>query len=527
MKHQLRTLTALCAAFAVAPVAALAEEPQYGGELVMAVAAEPPNYDCAANTSFAFIHPIRPHYNTLLKFDAENYPAVTGDLAESWEISDDVLTYTFHLHQNVRFHDGTPFTSRDVQATYDRIRNPPEGVVSIRQALYADIESIETPDDHTVVVTLSAPNAAMLALFASPWDCIYSADKLEEDPRFPETNILGTGPFVFETHAAGSHWIGRRNEDYFVEGRPYLDSFRSIFMTDTAARVTALQAGEVHAEFRGHSPADRDRLIEALGDRAVVHEEPWVCKLVISFNTQREPFDDARVRRALSMAIDRWAGAEHLSRIALVERVGGVLRPGYDLAAPEEELTQFPGFSKDIEAARAEARQLLEEAGVPNLRFTFLNRNIPMPYVPVGIFLIDQWRQIGVEVEHEQLETRAYLSNLRGLNYDVGLDFNCDFMDEPNIQMAKYLSADISPINYAGYSDPRLDELYERQSRETDPERRAQLVREFEEILFEESYIVPSIWWHRIIVHLDEMRNWYMSPSHYLNQDLQDVWLAQ
>jgi hypothetical protein len=169
----------------------------------------------------------------------------------------------------------------------------------------------------------------------------------------------------------------------------------------------------------------------------------------------------------------------------------------------------------------------LEEAGVPNLSFTFLNRNVPMPYVPVGIDLIDQWRQIGVNVEHQQLETSAYLSNLRGLNYDAGLDFACDFMDEPNIQLAKYLSADASPINYAGYNDPKLDELYEQQARETDPARRAETVREFEEHLFQESYIVPSIWWHRIIVHLDEMKNWYMSPSHYLNQDLQDVWLDQ
>ena len=92
-----------------------------------------------------------------------------------------------------------------MRATYDRLRNPPDGVVSIRQASYADIESIETPDDHTVIFKLSAPNAAMLSNFASPWDCIYSAEKLAEDPNFPRQNILGTGPFVFEEHAAGSH----------------------------------------------------------------------------------------------------------------------------------------------------------------------------------------------------------------------------------------------------------------------------------------------------------------------------------
>lgn len=113
---------------------AKAEEPRRGGILNFAVGAEPPNYDCHANTSFAFTHPVRPHYNTLLRFVPDNYPQVEGDLAESWEVSDDGLTYTFHLRQGVQFHDGSPFTSEDVRATYDRLRNPPDGVVSIRQA---------------------------------------------------------------------------------------------------------------------------------------------------------------------------------------------------------------------------------------------------------------------------------------------------------------------------------------------------------------------------------------------------------
>ncbi len=527
MKYQLRALTALCAMFAVVPLAAMADEPKYGGELRFAVSAEPPNYDCHANTSFAFIHPIRPHYNTLLKFDEPNYPEVKGDLAESWEVSDDGLTYTFHLHQTVAFHDGTPFTSRDVKATYERIANPPEGVTSIRAAAYSDIESIDTPDDHTIVFNLSERNASMLTNFASPWDCIYSAEKLAEDPQFPERNVLGTGPFRFVEHAAGSHWVGERYEDYHVEGRPYLDSFRAYFITDTSARVSALQAGEVLAEFRGHSPADRDRLVQALGDQIRVEESPWICSLVVSFNINRPPFDDARVRRALSLAVDRWAGAEHLSRIALVRHVGGLLRPGFELAASEDELTQYPGFGRDIEAARAEAKQLLQEAGQENLSFALLNRNVPMPYTHVGVFLIDQWRQIGLNVGHEQPETSAYLSNLRGGNYDAGLDFNCDAVDDPNLQLAKYISASRAPINYSGSEDPKLDELYDRQKGELDTEARKAILREFEEHALTEAYTIPTIWWHRIIITWNQLQNWYMSPSHYLNQDLQDVWLDQ
>src|SRR4029077_1038973 len=130
--------------------------------------------------------------------------------------------------------------------------------------------------------------------------------------------------------------------------------------------------------FRGESPADRDRLVKSLGDKAMVQESPWVCSLVVTFNTKKKPFDDARVRRALSLSIDRWGGAQALSKVALVRHVGGLLRPGYDLAANEKELLAYPGFSKDINASRTEARKLLQAAGVPNLTFALTNRNVAM-----------------------------------------------------------------------------------------------------------------------------------------------------
>jgi peptide/nickel transport system substrate-binding protein len=211
----------------------------------------------------------------------------------------------------------------------------------------------------------------------------------------------------------------------------------------------------------------------------------------------------------------------------LVRHVGGILRPGYELAASESELVQYPGWGRDINKSRAEAKALLAQAGVKDLKFKFLNRNVPMPYTPVGVFLIDQWRQIGVTAEHEQPETRAYIANLRGGNYEVGLDFNCDAVDDPNLQIIKYISADKSSINYGRYTDRKLDELYEQQKRELDPKKRDALLREFEQHALNEAYTFPTIWWHRIIVNWKQIKGWHMSPSHYLNQDLQDVWLDQ
>lgn len=518
----------LSAAALAAAGAMAAETPKTGGVLKFAVSAEPPNYDCHANSSFAFIHPVRPHYSTLLKFDAAKYPAVKGDLAESWTVSKDGLTYTFKLRKGVKFHDGSTFSSEDIKATYDRLRNPPAGVRSLRQGTYADITTIETPDPLAVVFKLKKPNASMLANFASPWDCVYSAVKLKQDPKFPERNILGTGPFLFAGHVAGSHWTGRKFDGYFEKGKPYLNGYVAIFISG-APMVNALAAGEVLVEFRGHSPADRDRLLKALGDKAVVQETPWVCSLVVTFNTKKKPFDDARVRRALSLAVDRWAGAQALSKVALVRWVGGILRPGYDLAVSEKELVQLPGWSRDINASRAEARKLLQAAGVPNLAFTFTNRTVAMPYTPVGVFLIDQWRQIGVNVKHEQLETRLYLAAQQRDNptFDAALDFNCDFMDEPNLQLQKYLSHDRSAINYAQQTDRVLDDLYDKQSGELDKKKRYAILREFEKRALEQAYTVPTIWWHRIIVHHKVLKGWNILPSHYAGQDLADVWLDQ
>ena len=514
------------AAGAIALTGGAAQTPVAGGLLKFAVSAEPPNYDCHANVSFAFIHPVRPHYSTLLKFDTAHYPKIVGDVAESWQASKDGLTYTFKLKKGVKFHDGSTLSSEDVRATYDRIRKPPAGVKSLREETYADISSIETPDPLTVAFKLKKPNASMLSSFASPWDCIYSAVKLKQDPRWPERNVMGTGPFTFVEHVAGSHWSGRRFEGYFEKGKPHLNGFLALFISG-APMVNALAAGEVLAEFRGHSPADRDRIVKALGDKAVVQETPWVCSLVVTFNTRKKPFDDQRVRKALSLAIDRWSGAQALQKVALVRHVGGILRPGYDLAASEKELVQLPGWSKDINASRAEAKKLLADAGQANLIFTLTNRNIAMPYTPVGVYLIDQWRQLGLNVKHEQLETKLYLAAQQKDNptFDAALDFNCDFMDEPNLQLQKYLSHDRSAINYAQQTDRVLDDLYDKQSGELDKKKRYAILREFEKRTLDQAYTIPTIWWHRIIVLNKQLKGWHITPSHYVGQDLADVWL--
>ena len=512
-------------AWSVGPVAAAA--PKKGGTLTFAISAEAPHYDCHASDTFATLHFVAPFYSTLLKFDLDKYPEVTGDLAESWTVSKDLLTYTFKLHHGVTFHDGSPMTSADVKATYDRLRNPAPGVVSNRKATFSDIDQIETPDDFTVVFKMKAVNAAMIQHFASPWNCIYSAKLLASNPNAPRTKILGTGAFVFVEHVKGSHVLGKRNENYFRKGLPYLDGFKGVFMSNSAAMLNALQGGQILGEFRSISPADRDRLKQAMGDKIRTQEAEWTLNFVVIFNTKKKPFDDARVRRALSLAIDRWGGSVGLSRTSTLRAVGGVLRPGSPDATPEAELVKLPGFSKDIKASRAEAMRLLKEAGAENLTFTLLNRNISQPYTPAGVFVVDQWRQIGIKVEHKQLETAAYLAGMSSGNYDVAIDFSNLFMDDSSLALAKFLSPGRSPENFTGATDNELDTLYDRHLRELDRTKRLGLIRAFETRLMNQAYQVPLLWWHRIVATRSVVMGWRMSPSHTLGQDLTEVWLDQ
>ena len=511
---------------ALALPAAAQETPRRGGTLVYAVNAEPPGYDCQGTTTFVMMQTVGPHYSRLLKFDPDDYPAITGDVATSWEVSPDRLSYVFKLKPGVKFHDGSALTSADVKATYERIRNPPEGVVSVRKARLEEIASIETPDPLTVTFRLKRPDSSMLLNFASPWNCLYSAAKLAADPRFPEKNIMGSGPFRFVESVRGSHWVGARFDDYHEKGKPYLDGFRAQIMSGPAV-VNALQGGQIMAQFRGLSPAERDRLKQALGDRITVVESPWLCKLDLFFNNAKKPYDDLRVRKALTLAVDRWAGAQALSRTAFVKEVGAAIRPGHPMAMTPREIESFPGFGRDGAAAKAEARRLLKEAGQENLKFRLVTRDEPQPFSPVAVYLIDQWRQVGVAVENGPVgvaqQKQAYLAG----NFEVGLDANCFDVDEPDSQLLLYVSTDRSPVNLAHYVDREMDALYDRQKRAESDVEQLSAIRAFEARLLDNAYAGPVVWWQRIVAHSPALRGWKLLPSHYVNQDLAGVWLAQ
>lgn len=516
-------MTSLAVAGALAAPAA-AQTPKRGGTLTFALTAEAPTFDCHATTTYATIHAVSPHYSLLVKIDPAKYPEIQPDLAESWTISPDGLTYTFKLRQGVVFHDGSPFSSKDVKVSFDRIRKPPEGVVSIRAALFDDLVDVAAPDANTVVMQLKAPDAQFLPLVALPFNCIYSAAKLAQDPQFPAKNILGTGPFIATEHVAGSHFLGKRFDKYFEPGKPYLDGFKGQLMK-ASALAPGFQGGQIQAEFRSITPAERDRLVTAMGTKLAVQESPWLCKVELMLNTERKPFDNPKVRQAISMGIDRWGGSEALAKISIMKPVGGPIRPGNPLALAPDELAKLPGYRRNIEEERAAARKLLEEAGVKDLKFKLMNRNVSQPYTPAGVYVVDQLRRIGITAEHQQVDVSQQKNTLLSGEYEAALDGFCGDNEDPRQMLIAYLSRSRSQRNYTRNEAPEVDALYDKFKSAADPAAQKAVADDLQRAILTSAYSMPVLWYNRIVAHTAEVKGWYVSPSHYIGQNLADIWL--
>ena len=167
--------------------------PRAGGEFIFTVNADPPSWDIHQESTWATLYPTQGHYNLLVRFSQTEYPKIDPEVAESWTISADGLVYDFIIRNGIAFHDGSILTSRDVKASYDHIINPPQGVLSPRKALYTSVESVEAPDPHTVRFKLKYPTASFMLNVASPWNHIYKADILAQDPHALDPARGGSG----------------------------------------------------------------------------------------------------------------------------------------------------------------------------------------------------------------------------------------------------------------------------------------------------------------------------------------------
>ena len=183
------------------------------------------------------------------------------------------------------------------------------------------------------------------------------------------------------------------------------------------------------------------------------------------------------------------------------------------------------GFSRDVAAARVEAKHLLAEAGVKEIAVTLLVRDIPIPHYAGADLLAQSWKEIGINVTQDRRNIWDWQKVVDARDFDIALDFSGDFYDDPTFQLTKYVSNDLSPVNFAGSTDRFLDALYVAQAMTTDPRQRAKMVHDFERHALTEAYTVPLLWWDRIVATSSKLKGWNITPSHFLGQDLTDVWL--
>jgi peptide/nickel transport system substrate-binding protein len=294
----------------------------------------------------------------------------------------DGLTYTFKLRPGIRFHDGSTLTATDVKASFDKIVFPPDGVRSPRRIYYAAVASVEAPDAATVVFKLKHPSASLLSHLASPWNVLYPKKYLDRDPNYFKNNPpVGSGPFKFKSRTPGSTFEGERNPDYFVKDRPYLNGYKFFVSTETSVRAAALRSGRAYIEFRDTPNTEAEAIKKHLGDKVVVQQAPNIIQFGIAINNTKKPFDDVRVRRALALGIDRYTASKVLYGITGLRDVGTMVRPGTEWAMTPAELEKLPGFWRDADKSRAEARRLLADAGYPNgFKVVLKNRNVKLPY---------------------------------------------------------------------------------------------------------------------------------------------------
>src|ERR1700730_10279494 len=448
----------LGAALAATLPAGAAETPKRGGTLTYMISADaPPTFDGHRETTYATIHSVAPYYSVLVRISPNN-PGSTTDFVcdlctEMPKPTDDGKTYTFKILQGVKFHNGDPLTAEDVATSLHMIAFPPEGVLSPRSSDFEMVDKIEAPDPSTVIIRLKYATSAFLPALADPYAFIYQKKVLDKDPHWYERNILGSGPFKFVDYEVGQSIKGARNPDYYHKGLPYLDEIVGIYAPKQATRIDALRSARGAIEFRGVPPAARDELKKSLGARIAFPESAWNCGSVVTIKHARKPFDDVRVRRALTLAIDRWHGAEALSKIANVRTVGSVIFPGDPLAPSNEQLHEVAGFWSDIEKSRTEAKRLLKEAGAENLTFELLNRDVDQPYKYVGTFVIDEWSKIGLKVTQKVVPTGPWFEGMRSGNFDVTMEANCQSVVNPVLDVSKYLPYTVFTENYGGYED--------------------------------------------------------------------------
>ena len=495
--------------------AAPADQPKRGGILRPGGGGAAPHLDISKENTVSTGTPAGTLYSTLVRWDPTKFPderVLAPDLAASWD-APDATTISFTLHDTT-WHDGEPFTSADVAATVERAKE-----VHPFRTLFEVVESVDTPDDRTAVFHLTQPSNIFMDLLAAPTSSIMAkhiitdnADSLEETP-------VGTGPFRFDSWEKGVSISVLRNENYYAEGLPYLDGIRFIVLADSSAEVNGLRTGEIDASnwTSGVKSATLKEIQEDVPD-ASVYPLRSTSLSVLWMNNTEPPFDNDRVRRAVSFATDQ-------TQVVELVQGGGGNSAGYVKGpvglsdARRAEL--IPGFSGIDDADIAEAVKLMDAAGYKD-----------------GLE-VDFVRPPGASYDNAQSVFQSGFGKI-GLNLNpVLLTYPAEFVAagrEKRYQMAygPWVFAVIHPVNYLGvnrsddadnrngYDNPEFDAKFDMMKETADPAELLELASELEEILIRDVPYVIGHGYGYIDVVRPEVGGW--TPPQFLRDFYSQVY---
>ncbi|MFV0294639.1 MAG: ABC transporter substrate-binding protein [Hyphomicrobiaceae bacterium] len=520
----------LASAVAVAGVVSPALAQKSGGILKGYHRGNPPSGSPLEEATISTIQQYMGVFNNLVIFDPdkrrESMETIIPELGTSWSWDDSKTKLTFKLRIDVKWHDGKPFTAKDVKCTFDlvlgkskdRLRKNP------RKIWYHNLTGVEVNGDYEATFVLTQPQPALLLMLASGYTPIYPCHVSAKDMR---TNPIGTGPFKFVEFKRNEYIKFTKNKDYWKKGKPYLDGHEWRVITNRSTRILAFINGDFDITFDSDVTVPLLKDIKEKAPKAVCDFKSTGVSTNLIVNSTAPPFDNPKIRQAMALSLDRQSFIDILSE-GKFQR-GAAMLPGPDGAwgMPDEELDKLPGYGKDLEKNQAEARKVMEGLGYSDsnpLKVKVSTRNIAI-YRDPAVILIDQLKKIHIAAELDVVDTSIWHAKVARKDYQVGLNLTGVGVDDPDVNFYENYACD-SQRNYTKYCNKDLEKLFNEQSKEADKAKREKIVWEIEKRLVADVA-------RPIIYHSKGATCWQgdvkdvtqHSNSIYISWRLEDVWL--
>jgi peptide/nickel transport system substrate-binding protein len=516
----------LLASSAAAP--AHAEKP--GGVLRMYHFDSPASLSLHEEVTFAALGPAMGLFNNLVMFDQHvpqaSLNSVVPDLATEWSWDSSKTELRFRLREGVKWHDGKPFTAKDVKCTWDTLlgTSAEKFRLNPRKAWYQNLEEVTVKSDYEVAFQLKRPQPSFIALLASGWSAVYPC---HVTPREMRSRPIGTGPFKLVEFKPNESIKVERNPDYWKTDRPYLDGVDYTIIKNASTRVLAFIAGkfDMTTPFNLTIPLMRD--IQSQARQAICELTPTNVARNLIVNRDKPPFDDPQIRLALALSLDRKAFIDTINE-GKADIGGAMLPPPEGIwGMPLEMLRSLPGYDPDVGKNRGQARKIMEERGYgpdKRLKITVSTRNIPQ-YRDPAIILIDQLKQIYIDGDLEEIDTVNWYPKIMRKDFTVGLNLQENGLDDPDQTFYENFACG-AERNYTGYCNRELEAEFDRQSMEANPEKRKRLVWDIDRKLQEDG-ARPMIYhnraascWYPQVKGLTIMVNGIYNGARY-----EDLWL--